>query len=123
MTPSRPKIHWLLAISCVIAGCAAAPAPLSQLNTAESQIALARELRAARYAPSDLDVAESRLQLARGAIDAKDYALAGQLIEQGQVAAELAAVRARVAQAEEAVRRKTEENARLRRQLSAGGGR
>ena len=123
MTASRAKIHCLLAVSCAIAGCASVPPPLSELSAAEARIATARELRAARYAQADLDAAESKLQLARTAIDAKDYDLANQQIEQVQAGAELAAAKAREAQAREQVRRKTEDNARLRRQLAVGGGR
>ncbi|MDX2298468.1 MAG: DUF4398 domain-containing protein [Xanthomonadaceae bacterium] len=112
-----------MAVSCAIAGCASVPPPLSELSAAEARIATARELRAARYAQADLDAAESKLQLARTAIDAKDYDLANQQIEQAQAGAELAAAKAREAQAREQVRRKTEDNARLRRQLAVGGGR
>jgi len=123
MTASRAKIQCLLLVSWAIAGCASVPPPLSELGAAEARIASARELRAARYAPADLDAAESRLQSARTAMQAGDYALAAQQIEQAQVEAELAAAKARAAQAREQVQRKTEDNARLRRQLAVGGGR
>lgn len=122
MTVSRAKIHCLLVVSCVITACASVPPPLAQRDAAEAQISLARELRAARYAPAELEAAESKLQLARAALDAKDYPLASAQIEQAQVAAELAAAKAREAQASQEVQRKTEDNERLRRQLATGGG-
>lgn len=122
MTVSRAKIHCLLVVSCVITACASVPPPLAQRDAAEAQISLARELRAARYAPAELEAAESKLQLARAALEAKDYPLASVQIEQAQIAAELAAAKAREAQASQEVQRKTEDNDRLRRQLTTGGG-
>lgn len=123
MTVSRAKIHGLLVVSFVIAGCASVPPPLAQLDAAESQISLARELRAARFAQAELDAAEAKLQQARAAINAKDYPLASAQIEQAQIEAELAAAKAREAQVGQEVQRKTEDNERLRRQLAVGGAR
>src|SRR3546814_7490657 len=66
MTVSPLKIQ-----SCVVllllAGCASVPPPTAALAEAEARIAMAREQRAARYVPADLDAAEATLQAAREA--------------------------------------------------------
>src|SRR3546814_5412396 len=84
MTVSPLKIQ-----SCVVllllAGCASVPPPTAALAEAEARIAMAREQRAARYVPADLDAAEATLQAAREAMAHEDYTLAQQQADEALV--------------------------------------
>lgn len=121
MTVSQLKIQ-----SCVVllllAGCASVPPPTTALADAEARIAMAREQRAARYVPADLDAAEATLQAAREAMAQEDYALAQQQADEALVQADLAIAKAREAALREQVREKAEANRQLRVQLGLRGG-
>ncbi|MDP1697947.1 MAG: DUF4398 domain-containing protein [Xanthomonadaceae bacterium] len=121
MTVSPLKIQSCLAV-LLLAGCASVPPPTSALAEAEARIAIAREQRAARYVPADLDAAEATLQAARETMARKDYALAQQQADEVLAQADLAIARAREAALREQVRAKTEDNRQLRQQLGLRGG-
>jgi hypothetical protein len=120
MTVSQLKIQSCLAV-LLLAGCASVPPPSAALAETEARIAMAREQRAARYVPADLDAAEATAQVAREAMASKDYALAQQLAAESLALADLAIAGAREAALREQVRAKAEENRQLRRQLGLRG--
>jgi hypothetical protein len=127
MTRTRPEIHAaLLGIALValtLAGCASAPPPTGLLNGAAAAIAAAREAGADEHAAVDLGFAEEKLAQARMAMDERDYSEASALAELAELNAEVASARSRAASGRQEVRRQTEANARLRRELLDDGGR
>jgi hypothetical protein len=130
MTRTRPEIHASLPgfalialIALMLAGCASAPPPTGLLNGAAAAIAAAREAGADEYAAVDLGFAEEKLAQARMAMDERDYSEASALAELAELNAEVAAARSRAASGRQEVRRQTEANARLRRELLDDGGR
>ncbi len=120
MTSMQAKIHrvWpLIAIVALLAGCATAPPPLTELADARAEVDRARAAGADASAPVELRFAEDKLSAAQAASEKRDYAVAGSLATQARVDAELASAKARAARARSAVREKTDDNARLRREL------
>ena len=89
----------VLLAALILAGCTAYPVPTQQLASSEAAIGVAFEAGAAELAPVDLESARERVKLARRWIAANDYQPAGWLVEQGQVDAELAAMKATSARA------------------------
>jgi hypothetical protein len=124
MTRTRSEIHAvLLAVALVLAGCASTPPPTGLLNGAESAVAEAREVGADDYAPVELGFAEERLAAARQAMAERDYELAREQAQAATLEASLAQARSRAALGRAAVRRQSDENARLRRELLSEGAR
>lgn len=120
MTVLRLKIQCC-AIALVLTGCASVPPPRSALAEAEARIATAREHRAARLAPADLDAAEAALQAAREAMAREDYPLAQQQAAESLVLGDLAIAKAGEAALRAQVRQRSEENRQLRAQLGLRG--
>lgn len=126
MTRTRSEFHAAgvaLALALALAGCASTPPPTGLLDGARLAIANAREARADDYAPVELGFAEERLAAARRAMDERDYDLARAEAEAATLEAALAQARSRAAAGRAAVRRQSEENARLRRELLGEGAR
>lgn len=121
MTVLRRKIPCT-AIALLLSACASVAPPNLALADAEARIAMAREQRAARYAPADLNAAESALLAAREAMARKDFALAQQQASASLVQGDLAIAKAAEASLRVQLREKTEDNRLLRRQLGLRGG-
>ena len=77
----------------MIAACASTPAPTAQLQAAEQAISNADRAEAARYAPTELGAARTKLASANTAVQGKEMIAAAQLADQSIVEAELAAAR------------------------------
>jgi hypothetical protein len=77
-----------------LAGCAAYPMPTEQLGISETAIRTALSAGAAEHAAADLKSAQDKLALGKRWIAAKDYQPALWLVEQAQVDAELAGMKA-----------------------------
>jgi hypothetical protein len=88
---------WLAGL--LVAGCAAYPVPNEQLAISETAITAALEAGAAEHAAADLKLAQEKLALGKRWIAAKDYQPAIWLVEQAQVDAELAQMKAMSAKA------------------------
>jgi acyl-CoA synthetase (AMP-forming)/AMP-acid ligase II len=84
----------VLLAALILAGCTAYPVPTRELARSEAAIAVALEAGAAEVAAVDLESAQEKVKLARRWIAANDYQPARWLVEQGQVDAELAAMKA-----------------------------
>lgn len=104
-----------------LAACASAPPPREALDAVELAIEDARKLGAQDYAPVELGRATQRMTAADAAFAGRDYALAQQHAAQAELEAQLAQHRSRAATGREEVRRRTDENARLRRELLGEG--
>lgn len=118
MTSSRRKIHVLIAVIAVaLAACSPTRPPVDQLDAASRALGVARDAGAATYAADDYRSAGQRFDEAQAAEGDRDYAAAADLASESQVTSELAATRARLAKAREAVARLAEDNARLDRNL------
>jgi hypothetical protein len=123
MTPSWPKIHRVVPIALlVLAGCATAPPPTRELSEAEQAVRAARDAGASTFAPVELRFAEDKLGRARSASEAEDYDEAGALARQALVDSELATAKARAGKTRAEVQARSEDNARLRRELLGDGG-
>jgi acyl-CoA synthetase (AMP-forming)/AMP-acid ligase II len=77
-----------------LAGCAVHPIPTEQLERSETAIAAAHEAGAAELAAADLRSAQEKVKLGKRWIEARDYRPARWLIEQAEVDAELATMKA-----------------------------
>jgi len=95
---------------------------MPDMRPAEVAIQQARQLSAEDYAPVELARAEQRLAEARKALAARKKANAEMLAQQAELEALVAQARSRAAAGRAQVNRKTEENARLRRDLLGQGG-
>jgi hypothetical protein len=93
----------------VLAGCAAYPVPNEQLAISESAIAGALAAGAAEHAAADLRLAQEKLALGKRWIAASDYRPALWLVEQAQVDAELAQMKALSAKARKVAAQMTAE--------------
>ena len=78
----------------LVAGCAAYPHPTEQLQRSETAIAAALAAGAAELAPAELRSAQEKMRLGKRQVEARDYQPAHWLIEQAQVDAELATMKA-----------------------------
>jgi hypothetical protein len=99
----------LLLAGLFVAGCAAYPAPHEQLAISETAINAALEAGAAEHASADLKLAQEKLALGKRWIAAKDYQPAIWLVEQAQVDAELAQMKAISAKSRKVVAEMTAE--------------
>lgn len=123
MTTCPPRFFALALVAALTLGaCASTPPPRVALDAAALGIDQAAALRAGDYAPVELARARERLVAAEAAFIERDYADADRLASHALMEAQLAQYRSRAATAREEVRRRTEENARLRRELLGQGG-
>jgi hypothetical protein len=121
MTPNRRKIHRGVGIFVLaLAGCGPTKPPNVGLDEGARSLDAARDAGAPTYAPMELRNAEDRLSQARARFAKRDYEEAGGLVQEAQVDAELAAVKARLGKAREKVDARVHENAQLREQSAAG---
>lgn len=123
MTLKALVLPLLLAASIsALTGCAGTPPPRQALDSAEAGIELARKLGAQEHAATELARAVQRLDEAHAASSMRDQEDAARLAREAELDARLAQELARAAVAREDVRRLTDENARLRRDLLGQGG-
>ncbi len=123
MTPSQPKIHRIVLSALLALGaCATTPPPTRELSEAGQAVRTARDAGAGTFAPVELRFAEDKLRMAQAASEAEDYDQAGALARQALVDSELAAAKARAGKARADVQARSEDNARLRRELLGDGG-
>lgn len=104
-----------------LAGCASTPPPRGLLDGAERAISDAREAQAEDHSAVELGRAQERLAAARSAMAERDYDQAAVYATQAEVDARLAEVRSRSATGRAEIQRRSEENARLRRDLLGEG--
>jgi uncharacterized protein DUF4398 len=108
--------------AAALAGCAINPYPALEFAAAESALAEARDAGAAELAPGEWGLAQEKLRLGKRWVAAKDFKPARWLVEQAQVDAELATMKAMSARAVEgaalAARELRARNIRLARSAS-----
>ncbi len=123
MTPHAARLRFAALIGALLlAGCATTPPPRTALEAAQTGIEQASTLGARDYAPMELARAQQRLGDAEVAFGERKYADADRLASHALLEAQLAQYRSRAATGREEVRRRNEENARLRRELLGQGG-
>ena len=95
------------------------------LDRAQDAIADANQMGASDYAPVEFDSAVAQMREAEALYSKRDAKNADAAASQAEVNADLAIAKSRAAKARATVQQKTEENARLRRELlgEQGGGR
>jgi len=114
MTSSAAKIHVVFAIIAVsLAACGPTKPPTDVLGVATRNLAAAQAAGAATYAPLELRSAQDHLAGANTASARKDYDRAAVLAEESAVDSELAAAKARLGKAREAVDTLKRQNAEL----------
>ena len=79
------------------AGCASAPVPTAQMAVAEAAVQHANTSSTSDFAPTELQIAVSKLASARQAMTDKDYPRAQRLAAQVEVDAQVAELRAQAA--------------------------
>jgi hypothetical protein len=122
MTPHAARLRLAALIGAfLLAGCASTPPPRVALDAARIGIDEARSLGAQDYAPMELARAQQRLGDAESAFGQREYADADRLASHALLEAQLAQYRSRAATGREEVRRRNEENVRLRRELLGQG--
>lgn len=119
----RLRLSVALATMSLLTACASTPPPRGLLDGAERAIGDARSAQAEDFAPVELGHAQERFAAARVAMAERDYDLASQYALQAEVDARLAQIRSQAASGREEIKRRTDENARLRRELLGEGGR
>ena len=93
------------AVSCcamLATGCASAPAPTAQIQSAKQAIEDAERAQAAEHAAPELSQARSKLESANAAVQAKDMEQAARLASEARADAELASARAAAVKAQAA---------------------
>lgn len=114
MTSSAAKIHAVIAILAVnLAACGPTKPPNDDLGIAARNLAAAQAAGAATYAPLELRAAQDHMGQANAAAARKDYDEATVMASESAVDSELAAAKARLGKAREAVDRLRKENADL----------
>jgi len=114
MTSSAAKIHVVFAILVVsLAACGPTKPPTDVLGVATRNLAAAQAAGAATYAPLELRSAQDHLAGANTASARQDYDRAAVLAEESAVDSELAAAKARLGKAREAVDTLKRQNAEL----------
>lgn len=122
MTPSVTKIHapFVVCLALLAAACGPTRPPPDVLGTAERFLADAREADAATFAPLELRFAEERLNLARSAMQERDYEIAAKLADESSANSELARIKANTGKLREEIEALKRENADTRRLLGDG---
>jgi len=114
MTSSAAKIHVVFAVLAVsLAACGPTKPPTDVLGVATRNLAAAQAAGAATYAPLELRSAQDHLAGANTASARQDYDRAAVLAEESAVDSELAAAKARLGKAREAVDTLKRQNAEL----------
>ena len=114
MTSSAAKIHAVIAvIAGFLAACSPTKPPTDVLGVASRNLAAARGAEAQKYAPQELRMAEDHFAAANAAASRQDYDKAATLAGESAVDSELAAARARLGKAREAVADLRQQNAEL----------
>lgn len=93
----------VIAVIALLSACATTNPPSQQLTETQMVIQQAELLGAEEYAPLEIREAKIKLELAREAVEAKEYEKAIKLAEQARVDAELAQVKAQSGKAKAAV--------------------
>lgn len=97
------KLPACIAGIALLSACATTNPPSQQLTETQMVIQQAELLGAEEYAPLEIREAKIKLELAREAVEAKEYEKAIKLAEQARVDAELAQVKAQSGKAKAAV--------------------
>ncbi len=119
MARPSPKIYRTVPFFSILllAACATTPPPVDAMRGAESMVQAAKDAQAPIYAPLELGAAEQRLDAAHAMMAAKKYDNAATLASEAEAAAELARAKARLGRLRDAIRRRSADNAHLRKDL------
>lgn len=105
MPLSNPRLIcsiFLISLISLISGCAGEP-PTEQMALTKTAIENAMSEGGTEFAPVEMRHAQEKLELAREAMDKKDYELARWVAEEAEADAELAAAKVRSAKAQQGV--------------------
>lgn len=121
MTPSRRKIHALIAVLAALAlqACSPTKPPVQELDAASRALSAASTAEAPLYAPNEYRSAGQRYDQAQAAEARQDYDAAAQLAAESSVDSELASAKARLGKARQDVQKLKQDNANLDSDLNA----
>lgn len=121
MTPTRRKIHVLIAVAAAltIQACSPTRPPVEDLGIASRALGAARAAGAPTLAAEEYRAAGQHFDQAQAAEADGDYDLAARLARESAADSDLAGAKARLAKARAAVDRLKQDNAGLDRELSA----
>lgn len=120
MPPSRPKIHVLIVLVAILSVQACSPTrpPVDELNMASRALDAARAAEAPTFAAEEYRLAGQHLDQAQAAQARHDYDVAAQMARESAADSDLAAAKARLRKARDAVARLKQDNASLDSDLS-----
>lgn len=101
----------------LISGCASVPAPIEQMDIAKAALSNANRAGGDEFAPQQFELAKTKMEAAKRAMQEENYRYARQLAEQVQVDAELAAIMARSAKAQRTAGALQENNRELQQEI------
>lgn len=101
-----------------LAGCAATPQFDDQISLTEQAIANARHSGALNHAPLPLNLANQKLEQARQAIREEEYDKAGRLLEEARLDAQVAELRSKSIERQQAAREVQEGISVLKNELN-----
>jgi hypothetical protein len=107
-----------IAIAASVTGCASVPPPTEELALSRAAVANAVSAGAREFAAPDLSAAQDKIAKADQMMTAKNYEAALWLAEQAHADADVAAARARSAQARKALFAAQEDSRVLREELN-----
>ena len=113
----RRAMSGLGIAAALMTGCASVPAPTEQLAVSKAAVANAVAAGGPEFAPTEMRIAQEKLDRANQAMAAKEYERAQWMAEQAQVDAQLAGSKARAAKAQKAAFATQEDSRVLREEL------
>lgn len=118
--PIRIAAQLVLATSStwLLAACASTPMPKEQMAVAEAAVQHANTTSTSDNAAGQLQIAVSKLDAARAAMNKKDYALARQLAEQVEVDAQVAELHAQSVRSSKSAKESQDAERVLREELN-----
>lgn len=115
--PLRLLAPLAIVLACLSA-CSTTPIPTDQMAVSTAAVASATSAGGSDLAPGEMKAARDKLDLAQGAMAAKDYERAGRLAKEVEVDARLAEVRARSTKTQRAAAELAEAGRVLREEMS-----
>jgi hypothetical protein len=114
MTSSAAKIHVLVAFLAIgLCACTPTKPPTDEVGAANRNLLAAKNAGAERYAPAELRAAQDHLSQANAAMSRQDYDAAALLAGESGADSELAAARARLGKAHDAIAALEQQNTEL----------
>lgn len=97
------RLGAVVITALLLAACSGVPKPTEQLAVSKAAVAAASGERSSEFAPTEMDMAQTKLRAAERALAEGEYLEARRLAEQAEVDARLAERKSQAARAERSV--------------------